>query len=907
MPLDRMARVIADASDPREALSNLCETIRDHTGSSGVKVFLVRHHDGGRFLEQLHRTEGPEGPRKNAELSHKRGIGDWVVFNDDWLLIERCMPADRTGVDPEPAVSGRHGRVEVLARLEAEYVESAQDDERTMLVAPLHLQGAVVGALAVWRNEDRPYSTETDPPFLTSCDAYVVSACRQVLQRERTEAELHEASTLESMLESTEETPNPYPGVLSALAKQSLTTAAVLLDNDRRLGRSGQFYFLECWSSDEDELAWLRAALAGYRTIADEPHRLVERIGSDVTERLSPGNRNLAVAEVFRVPPGAAFPKAFIVVLRPRPGSTWNTASLHDRIAPSDSFLRYVAILLTHYGDLRASHLLAELGGPAQGELASPTAVLQRAAALLKKATGCDAALVYAASGTDMAVIEALPDAPGIVGQRVTNDSVTMACMRENRSVRILDVDDESDENAKKLNRPQLEKVQAAYGWSGVRSWLCCPVVYRGRTLGAIKILTSNSGPFLTSRDQQVAKAVSNRAAWEIHKLARSHLLADLNKLADGVTRLSGAQLADKLLAGVHAWIHGHVRDQCDVAIFARSAGKRLLITETTQGIGAELGTSLEAESRVRRRVAWSREDSSHPVLRYFEAVPLLLPGADGLDGHLVVASRSPFAEDERALMREASRELALILNGERLRNDWALANGLFRHALLGPVQGLISQAKMLGKTAQAAGVDAQPYVQRIDKEAEVIRLWRKNQKLYTLGRVSLSVRSQPLRPIIDRCADRYRGPMRSRGIELEVRWNVRGQLDVPFDDYAVDLALSNILDNARKYSFFNRPVILGVGLEKSSVDIWVEDHGHAIPDTAGEHIYNMGTRLDFGDPFRIIRGEGLGLALARAMIEGHEGTLTHSCEREGQGATEATTPYRVRFTMHIPTRWRRR
>jgi K+-sensing histidine kinase KdpD len=67
------------------------------------------------------------------------------------------------------------------------------------------------------------------------------------------------------------------------------------------------------------------------------------------------------------------------------------------------------------------------------------------------------------------------------------------------------------------------------------------------------------------------------------------------------------------------------------------------------------------------------------------------------------------------------------------------------------------------------------------------------------------------------------------------------------------------------------------------------------------------GKRLDFGDPFRIIRGEGLGLALARAMIEAHEGRLTHSCEQDGAGPAEARTPYRVRFTIQLPTRWRRR
>jgi signal transduction histidine kinase len=62
-----------------------------------------------------------------------------------------------------------------------------------------------------------------------------------------------------------------------------------------------------------------------------------------------------------------------------------------------------------------------------------------------------------------------------------------------------------------------------------------------------------------------------------------------------------------------------------------------------------------------------------------------------------------------------------------------------------------------------------------------------------------------------------------------------------------------------------------------------VTDRGPGIAENELDRIFDVGVRLDSAS-----RGSGLGLPLARAIVEGHGGSLTVTTSTPGGGATFA-------------------
>jgi two-component system sensor histidine kinase KdpD len=109
----------------------------------------------------------------------------------------------------------------------------------------------------------------------------------------------------------------------------------------------------------------------------------------------------------------------------------------------------------------------------------------------------------------------------------------------------------------------------------------------------------------------------------------------------------------------------------------------------------------------------------------------------------------------------------------------------------------------------------------------------------------------------------------------------------VAFDPVLIELALTNLLENAAKYG--SDPIEINVTARPNELTVEVADRGPGIP--AGEE-----TRV-FEKFHRAVRegtaeGVGLGLAICRAIVAAHRGQIW-AASREGGGAS-------FRFTLPI-------
>jgi signal transduction histidine kinase len=111
-------------------------------------------------------------------------------------------------------------------------------------------------------------------------------------------------------------------------------------------------------------------------------------------------------------------------------------------------------------------------------------------------------------------------------------------------------------------------------------------------------------------------------------------------------------------------------------------------------------------------------------------------------------------------------------------------------------------------------------------------------------------------------------------------------------DPGAMERAVSNLLDNAVKFSAKGGRVVVSVEDIGPSLQISVEDTGRGIPAEKINDIWDLFGRSAPG-PGGGLQGSGLGLAIARGLVEAHGGRITVRSE-EGRGS---------RFTIHLPVR----
>jgi signal transduction histidine kinase len=156
-------------------------------------------------------------------------------------------------------------------------------------------------------------------------------------------------------------------------------------------------------------------------------------------------------------------------------------------------------------------------------------------------------------------------------------------------------------------------------------------------------------------------------------------------------------------------------------------------------------------------------------------------------------------------------------------------------------------------------------------------------------GRVELDLQAEPAERLVSDAVTPMESAFHDRGIELHVEVPV-GTPDVLADPARIDHVFSNLLTNALKFSAPGGQVRISAETEGDSVRFVVEDTGIGIPAELHSRIFERF--------FRIPRqnqppGAGLGLAIAKEIVEAHGGQISVKSV-EGQGSRFSFTLQRA-------------
>jgi two-component system sensor histidine kinase SenX3 len=136
---------------------------------------------------------------------------------------------------------------------------------------------------------------------------------------------------------------------------------------------------------------------------------------------------------------------------------------------------------------------------------------------------------------------------------------------------------------------------------------------------------------------------------------------------------------------------------------------------------------------------------------------------------------------------------------------------------------------------------------------------------------------------------DRVMPAAEQRGIEIEIE-QPPARLTVVGDRRQLVSAVTNLLDNAVKYSEPGSSIDVAARTDGTWVDVTVRDHGIGIPRRDLERIFERFYRVDRARS-RETGGTGLGLAIVRHVASNHRGEVRVE-SREGVGST---------FTLRLP------
>lgn len=126
------------------------------------------------------------------------------------------------------------------------------------------------------------------------------------------------------------------------------------------------------------------------------------------------------------------------------------------------------------------------------------------------------------------------------------------------------------------------------------------------------------------------------------------------------------------------------------------------------------------------------------------------------------------------------------------------------------------------------------------------------------------------------------------REVKLELKAHIREGLAVVGDPVQLKLTLSNLVDNALRYSKAGGVVTIELLQGEDWVTVHVRDTGIGIPPVERERVFQRFFRASNAQRLQP-DGSGLGLYIVRNVIRGHGGKITLT-SKEGEGTTVTFT-----------------
>jgi len=245
-------------------------------------------------------------------------------------------------------------------------------------------------------------------------------------------------------------------------------------------------------------------------------------------------------------------------------------------------------------------------------------------------------------------------------------------------------------------------------------------------------------------------------------------------------------------------------------------------------------------------------------------------------------------AEEEHArlLGEEDARRLAEDAN--RAKDEFL---AILSHELRSPLQGIVGWLTVL-RDQRSDAATQQRALQAIERgvrqQAQLVNDLLDASRIMA-GKLQLEAAPLELNAIVQNCIDEMLPLAREKGIEVTSQVDDCGT--VLGDAHRLHQSVANIVANAVKFTPNGGSIEVRCQHESGDVVVTVRDSGEGIPAEFVPHLFDRFSQAG-GSRVRSVSGLGLGLSIARQIIELHGGTIRAQSDGPGLGAT---------FTLRLP------
>ena len=228
--------------------------------------------------------------------------------------------------------------------------------------------------------------------------------------------------------------------------------------------------------------------------------------------------------------------------------------------------------------------------------------------------------------------------------------------------------------------------------------------------------------------------------------------------------------------------------------------------------------------------------------------------------------------------IRSVSHELELA----RMKSDFV---STVSHEFKSPLTSIRQLSEMLQSGRVPSEERRQQYYDVLLEQSERLALLTDN--ILSLakieeGRAEFAFETTDISALLANVVSSFQERVRHEGFDIEL--NIQGQIPhAAVDRTALSQAITNLLDNAIKYSGDSRKVAVRAAAEEPFVIIAVQDFGVGIKkedtDRVFERFFRGGDELT-----RTVKGSGLGLTLVKEIVEAHRGKVLVESE-PGKGS----------------------